>query len=354
MRKVEINEIQKHTGSTLAQEVKFKGFTLVNSGEVLTEDLAKRLQGIGPELSFIYLSDIVVPKERYSIDDATINDLYQKVQAVMRSYSFDGVEDVNQVSEIMESIITSLFKNNLYLDVDISSILLNEPDISGHSLNTAIIAALLAIKSQRFQRWLVEQITLGALLHDIGLVPICEEEGCTPFDLPWEKLIEHPGRGYAMLENNQFIADSVKKIVLMHHFWEKPELSMDAKSGNWQSYPNAYKGRTIPKEAKSLSVSIVQSAVAFEHMTNSYDRISKRKAIQYLLSHANTIYGEGAVLLSNYISPYAIGEEVKLNSGKTAIVVKHTASPLRPIVAYSENSEPFDLQKKPHIKIVDD
>ena len=255
----------------------------------------------------------------------------------------------------MESIISGLISNNCYLDIDIDSLLIQQPDICSHSLNTAILSSLLAIKSYKFQRWLIEQITLGALLHDIGCAEIISKEGVPWEEIPLKRKMEHCVIGYKLLEKTSYIADSVKKIVLMHHVWERPEDSYSTQEGVYRSYPSSLDGRVIPKEAKTLSVSIVQTVDSFERLTNKGGKKKehKKKAIAEIFKDTHKIYGEGAVLLARYISPYAVGDTVKLNNGHEAVVVKHTSSPSNPIVRYLHSDETVNLSKKSVIKILD-
>ena len=355
MKKVKMSDIRSNIGATISREVYFKGFLLVDKGEIISPDLAERLHSLSEEIPFIYIELPLSESKPSSLSSFLVNELYNKVQVVMKNYSFDGLDDVNTVSEIMESIISGLISNNCYLDIDIDSLLIQQPDICSHSLNTAILSSLLAIKSYKFQRWLIEQITLGALLHDIGCAEIISKEGVPWEEIPLKRKMEHCVIGYKLLEKTSYIADSVKKIVLMHHVWERPEDSYSTQEGVYRSYPSSLDGRVIPKEAKTLSVSIVQTVDSFERLTNKGGKKKehKKKAIAEIFKDTHKIYGEGAVLLARYISPYAVGDTVKLNNGHEAVVVKHTSSPSNPIVRYLHSDETVNLSKKSVIKILD-
>lgn len=354
MIKILTAEASKYVGEVVSRRICFRGFPLVEEGTKLTADLSTRIASISPEVPTFFIYDPKRVDKAKPLMAKILDELYSNVRRVMGNYSFDSTEDVDLVSEIMESIISSLLKDNCYLEFDFDTMLANHPDFYSHSLNTAILSSLLAIKSGRFQHWLIEQITLGALLHDIGILKLERVEGCSWRDIPLKRRRDHTVEGYALLEGNNYIADSVKKIVLMHHFWEHPEESFDATTNTYASFPSEYKGRKIPYFSKTLSVSIVQAVSSFELMTGpqALNPISKKKAIQTILSKTKLIYGEGAILLSNYLSPYSIGEKVLLNNGKEATVLRHTSIPGKPIVLYY-NGDEVDLSKKELIHIVD-
>ena len=349
--KIATCDVYEHLGKNLEEDVIFKGFTLVKAGETLTHPLAEKLFHISGEVPYLLLASSN-SKQPIKLSQYTVDDLYDKVKTIMKNYSFDNLEDSEMVTEIIESTINGL-SNDIELDIDIDDFFINEPDLYAHTLNTTILSSLLAIKSSVFQRWMVQQITLGALLHDIGYPNILRREGLSRIsELNLNQIREHPIVGYKILEKNEYIPTGVKKIVLMHHYWEQPEYSMDS-NGVQQSYPFAYDGKILPKESKTLPVSIVQVASTFEHMVNKSNAnyVVKRKAIESILNNAEKIYGEGALLLANYISPYTIGDSVKLNNGKEASILKITSNPSRPIIL-SEGKE-IDLRMKPFIRIVD-
>lgn len=353
MKKILTGEVNNYVGSKLAKDVYLRGFILLEGSTIITKEVADKLSTVEDVVPHIFIESSAV-KISSSTSEFLINQMYDKVKTLMNNYSFDGLEDINAVSEIMESIISDLLNNNSLADLDIDTLLIQQPDLCAHALNTSILATLLAIKSTRFQRWIIEQITLGALLHDIGCAEIIEAEGKPWSEIPEEIKAKHPIVGYDLIKDNPYLTDAVKKIVLMHHVWQEPASSFDSNLGMYLSYPSSYYGLNIPPESKSLSVSIVQTADAFEMLTNRSkpSHISKKKAIEEIVRNSKKIYGEGALLLATYISPYAVGEHVKLNNGKEAVVVKHTPSPNHPIIQYLGQKETIDLRTKPFIKIL--
>lgn len=357
MKKIPTTQINSYLGVRTAKDVFFHGFCLVPKGTVIDTSMVDKLAGIRELVPYLFLdleeeATVVSP-----FAAETISQLKQRVKVVLKNYSFEGMEDIETVSGIMESIVSGLFNNQSLSGLNLDTFFIHQPDLYSHCLNTAIISALLAIKSSRFQRWIIEQITLGALLHDVGAAKIADDLGCEWEDVPFDKRLEHPVVGYELLKDNDFLPDAVKKIVLMHHVWERPEDSFDAGKGVYLSYPQSYKDRILMPATKGLPVSIVQVADIFENLTNlsGESHFSKRKAISTIIENAEKIYGEGALLLGTYISPFGVGDEVHLNNNQTAVVIKQTSSPLRPVIKYTSRSEKvIDLRKAPHLKIMDE
>ena len=337
-------------GAVLTDPVMFRSFELAPAGTKLTWDLINRLHAVRNEVPFIYIDDQdVVKTEPKKLSTFTLNELYSKVRSLMSFYSYDTLEDVDIVAEIIESTIVGL-RNVVNFDLDDYLLKLN--DIYSHTLNTTVISILLAIKSGQFTNWIIQQLALGALLHDIGYNKLLEKYDVKSiYDLTTEQKMEHPVVGYEMVVNDNYISEMAKKIILMHHFWNHPEQSYDLEKGYYLSYPFEYNTKKIPVWSKSLSVSIVHVASDFEHFINDMPpaRMSKKDAIQKIVDQKEVVYGDAALLLANYISPYSVGDKVKLTNGKVGEVKEMTSFANRPII--SVNNKSIDLTKNKFISI---
>ena len=349
---IKLESAYDNLGSVLMEPVIFRSFELVPAGTKLTWDLINRLHEIHSEVPFLYIDDLDVNRKgSKTLSTFTMNELYSKVRDLMSFYSYDTLEDVNIVAEIIESTIVGL-KNAISFDLDEYLLKLN--DIYSHTLNTTVIATLLAIKSGQFNNWIIQQLALGSLLHDIGYIKLLEKYNVQSItDLTPEQQREHPVVGYDLVYDDAYISDMAKKIILMHHFWNHPEESFDPETGTYLSYPFDYNGQHIPVWAKTLSVSIVHVASDFEHFVNdmSLNRISKKEAIHKILNNREIVYGDAALLLANYISPYSVGDKVKLSNGKVGEVKAMTPFANKPIVTV--NNKEVDLVNHRLLSIVE-
>lgn len=346
---------EKYEGEKIARDVFFRGFCLLPAGTTLDATVVSKLYQVEEVVPFIFVDVEEEANVTSPFTQEIVEQLRQRVELVMKNYSFEGIEDVEVVSSIMESIVTSLLNNETFAGFNFDTFFAHQPDLCAHSFNTAVIATLLAIKSARFQRWIIEQITLGALLHDIGLAKILNDTGKKEEELTREEFHRHPITGFEILKDSDYLPAAVKKIVLMHHVWEEPGNSY-SKDVGYLSFPQKYGDKVLAPSSKGLPVSIVQVADAFEDLTNLSGevRMSKAAAIKHIMGDAVKIYGEGAVLLGTYISPYGVGDEVLLNNGRQALVIQQTTAPNRPIIKYLDNKgKVVDLRKAPHLRVVD-
>ena len=350
---IKMESAYDNIGGVLIQPVMFKSFELVPAGTTLDWSLVNRLHGLRYEIPFLYIDDtnVSVPKKEIPrLSSFTINELYSKVRTLMSFYSYDTLEDVDIVMQIIESTIVGL---NSIVDFDLDEYLLKLDDIFSHTLNTTVISTLLAIKSDQFSNTIIQQIALGSLLHDIGYIRLCDKYGVDSIsELTAEQIREHAVIGYEMVKDDPYVSDMAKKIILMHHYWNDPSKSWDAEKGCYLSYPAEYGSRKIPVWSKSLSVSIVHVSSDFEHFINPVvpDHISKKDAIKYIVDNREFIYGDAALLLSQYISPYSVGDDVKLSNGKIAKVAGMTQFPARPRI--NLGGKQIDLSKNTKISIV--
>lgn len=350
---IKLESAYDYLGSVLTAPVIFRSFELIPAGTKLTWDLISRLLDVKSEVPFLYIDDLNTPKKEPAVlSTYTMNELYSKVRQLMLYYSYDTLEDVDIVAEIIESTIVGL---RSALNFDLDEYLLKLNDLYSHTLNTTVIATLLSIKSGQFSNWIIQQLALGSLLHDIGYIKLLEKYGVkTIEELTPEQQREHPVVGYEQVLNDAYISDMAKKIILMHHFWVDPEASYDEETGTYASYPFDVDGKQIPVWSKSLSVSIVHVASDFEHFINEgYGmNMTKKEAIDRILENRDIVYGDAALLLANYISPYSIGDQVKLSNGKIGEVTGMTPLASRPIVKINDKKT-VDLAKNKMLSIVD-
>jgi len=90
-----------------------------------------------------------------------------------------------------------------------------------HSMATAIISLMIAEEMSITLKSALEKITLGALLHDVGLKEIPQSILAKPRRLWTEEEVlyyeSHPRRGVEMLKGLPQISDDVFSIIIEHH-----------------------------------------------------------------------------------------------------------------------------------------
>lgn len=127
-----------------------------------------------------------------------------------------------------------------------------DPYTYGHMSRTAYIAERIA-KTLQLKTHVIETITLGATLHDIGKISIPIEILTKPGSLAsyeWEFIKKHPEIGHSILSDVKF-NKAVKDIVLLHH---------ERQDGS--GYPFGYQGDEIPLESAIVGIADCLDAIA--------------------------------------------------------------------------------------------
>jgi len=179
-----------------------------------------------------------------------------------------------------------------------------------HSINVAVYSTLLAIKLGLCRESL-ENIIIGALLHDIGKVELFNKY---PYLLKrdlvvnkevLEKIQEHVILGYYTLEKST-LPTSVKKIVLLHHVWENSDLSFDESNNINKSYPIEFLKRKITSKDKDICVGIVQVANIFESRINKikWEKYEIQKILDFIRESTGIQFNKSGSVLSNFLTFY--------------------------------------------------
>jgi HD-GYP domain-containing protein (c-di-GMP phosphodiesterase class II) len=160
---------------------------------------------------------------------------------------------------------------------------------------------------------------LGCLLHDIGLRYITTNyidwDGEDPLeDFEFKK---HTLLGYSALDEERWIPDISRKMVLFHH--ERLDGS----------------GFPMRRKNKEIEIRIIQVCDAFDSAISGIEcqRISIQKALANIKSEAGEKFDPEVVnALLSIIAYYPVGTTVKLDNQMEAVVVSQTGDPKNPVI----------------------
>jgi response regulator RpfG family c-di-GMP phosphodiesterase len=130
------------------------------------------------------------------------------------------------------------------LDILISTLGFHDTETKGHSRRVAAYTRLISQK-MGVESPELEQIELGALLHDVGKVGVPDaiiRKSGSLTDEEWVKIREHPIMGYELLWRHEFLRGAAP-VVKYHH---------ERYDGN--GYPEGISGDNIPLGARIFSV----------------------------------------------------------------------------------------------------
>jgi HD-GYP domain-containing protein (c-di-GMP phosphodiesterase class II) len=363
MKKIFNQQFREHTGAELSRDVCVGASMIYPSGTKLTEEVARNLEENYKETIptiFIRYDETADEVFKEMVCDTMLSEVRDKVDELFKTYSGGALPDSQSIKNTTNAIVEHLLVYNGPVALNLDAVMNYGRELKDHSLNTCIIATVLAIKSNKFNKETLENLAAGALLHDIGKAWLYQAYPEVSNSLRVYGPVEfgimktHPVIGFNMLAPDEEIPTAVKKAVLMHHIWERPEESFDPIIQAKRSYPEKYEDRELKPYNKGLFVSLIQTADSFESMTNRAwgDSLSKPSAIKLIMEHKEKEYGEGADVLSMFLSPYGVGETVVLTDMRFAVVVRQTEVPSKPVVRLATDGKILNLLQSKGIEIL--
>ena len=298
-----------------------EGKILLNSGVSLKQRFIERLEELGIPSIYIQdeLGDYEIPEV---ISEATRNLAIQTLRNSVNQVRLGKNLNVDSVEQIASKIIDEVLANQDVL-ISLTDIRSFDNYTFGHCVNVAILSLVCGI-SMRLSQDELRQLTLGALLHDIGKVRIPEEILNKPGRLSaeeYKKVIQHASFGYEIVKRNQRIPHRSALIVYQHH-----------ERINGSGYPQKLKGDEIDLLARITAISDVYDAITADRVYQN--GIPPSEAIRVLKGLGSFHFDLDS--LSHFvknIALYPVGSTVNLSDGSSGVVVDvNKRYPARPIV----------------------
>ena len=218
-------------------------------------------------------------------------EIKDKYKNMMDSFTEEGAKDTSVCFDIRDSIIEEIipevsrifYKSQLKVYGDYNY---------AHGINVAMLSALLAHK-MKFSEQAVKDITLAAMLHDIGKTEIPDsvlnKSTLTNSEL---RLIElHTKLGYKIIKNDLGLSENIAKVALQHH--EKPDGS---------GYPYGISGKLISTEAYIISV-----CNEYDKLTSGRGEIrvkNSKEAVKHLLEAGSKNFQTDVLYTFTYMTNY--------------------------------------------------
>ena len=311
-------------GMVTAQSIyNSRGASFLSKGISLNSQYIQRLEQIGiedvnvtsldPALKLAPPEDVVQEKTRISAIHK-IFDVFQMVESE-GTFSLDALQDIS------ETILLDLIAQRRNL-VQLTDIRLHDTYTFAHSVNVAILSAMLGLLCHYSKRNLLE-LTLGGLLHDIGkiVVPadILNKPGrLTEHEMNFVRL--HPEAGRQRLKKLNPAATMLSTIALQHH---------EHIDGN--GYPNHLKDKQIHRFSRIVAIADVYDAltstrpyknaytpsVAYRIMMTCSEGQFDKKLLQLFFDNV-AVYPVGTILKTRL--GYAIVKEIAFGQTLTPII----------------------------------
>lgn len=338
---------RSEAGITLGKSIYYEnGKMLLAKGTLLSDSLIKRLKNF--QVFTIYIEDeesegidVVesIPEElRVESIEAITKGLTSIANLSSHTKNIQGMmqsdKAIHEMQRIFQNISSCLTENRTALNL-LATTKIIDNHLYTHSLNVAIYACQLAIENG-LPKSQIEEIGLGALLHDLGKMFIPPEvlnKKERLSDEEFELIKMHSELGFELLRKIHSLPLVISHCALQHH--ER----LDGKG-----YPRGIKEEEIHPYAKILSVADVFDAVTSQRVYRS--AMLPHKGLEVLYSGSGTQFDQNQInLFRGCIAIYPPGLTVKLNDGRTGIVTKYNFTSVgRPIIRIIKDEENLPVQ----------
>jgi len=303
---------------------------LLSRGQIITSEFVEKLKedGYSSVLAEILEEDEgLVAKEDISpeIKKKTLENMQEILEDLSRGETPSIVPLEQNVSQMAKEV-----KAHEELVIPLIQLKKHDDLTFTHSLNVAVIslfiAKFLGLKDEE-----LIHLGLGALLHDLGKLLIPPEILNKPSKLSekdYEIIQKHTIFAKNILDEKTRLPERVKEIPLQHH--ERIDGS-------------GYILR-LTKEETSVLSRITAVADVYEALTS--DRPYRKalpipEVIEYLMGSAgHKLDDEVVTTFIRHLSPYQVGDLIKLSTGEEAMVSKiNPVLPFRPVIRIKKQDE---------------
>jgi len=338
LKKVAIHKVQPEM--VLAREVYSEnGSMLLQRGSALTVRWIDKLSEYGIKEVFVesngdetagkstgLLGDCSkssrIPQEAVSdiIPYRLREDAESVVQVVMEEAKSGKITDSAEVRRVVEDIVNHLIKES-YIACKLADIRVLDDYTFTHSVNVCVLSVSIGV-NMGYTKSGLEELGVGALLHDVGKTRVPQELVTKHGPLTPEEFAEvkrHTILGYEILNENPEIIRDAAMVCLQHH-----------ECYNGTGYPFGIKDTEIHEHSR-----IVAIADVFDALTA--DRVYKNAAPAY--EAVEVIIGLTGckfdpMIVKSFIENceiYPVGSTVILSSGETGVITSvNRQLPTRP------------------------
>lgn len=189
-----------------------KDQVLIQSDTVLRGEYIDKLRKYN--IPSVYIKDDV----KFDVE-ATLQNSKKVVESILERHIYKHNDELKRIGEQANKIIDSVLSEPEVLEsvTDIRNI---STDMYSHCINVCVLSTILALRLKMNERQ-VRNVSMGAILHDIGLkyiqVPYIDisVSQMRASDVPEYK--KHTIYGYSSIQEEEWISDVSKEIILLHH-----------------------------------------------------------------------------------------------------------------------------------------
>lgn len=280
-----------------------------------------------------YIENHIYKVEETAINSRTI------IKNVLEKHIYRHNSDLKIIGEQAEKIIESVIEEPEVI-TNITEMRNISTDMYTHCINVCALSTIMALRLKMSEKQ-VRNISIGAILHDIGLryikVPYMNTNETYMNVKDALEYKKHTIFGYSSLQDEGWIPDIAKEIILLHH--ER----IDGKG-----YPFQHKGDKIKTEVKLVSL-----CDDFESLISGVGspKLKIYEAIEYIKANQGIKYDATITdKLLESVAVYPVGINVITSDGEMGVVVrqnhKFTDRPVIRMLKHADGSQYKDDVEK--------
>ncbi|KTF14659.1 MAG: HD-GYP domain-containing protein [Pseudoalteromonas sp.] len=236
--------------------------------------------------------------------------------------------NVKVLDEIASEIVSSVFRN-----ANAMSILTRIKDKHSynwrHMINCAIFTAVFA-KYLGYKEPLVQELAMGALLHDLGQAKLPQGIFSKPSKVTNNELVaikKHVAQGLGLVKGEKGITPLMLDMIVNHH--ERLDGS---------GYPRAIQGDKISRPARIMAIVDVYDAMTADRPHQDGDE--PINALRYLLANKQMFDAELVQHFIKCLGVHPVGTIVKLTNDRLALVLEgNKLNPIKPKIKLFYNAK---------------
>ncbi|HPT68623.1 MAG TPA: HD-GYP domain-containing protein [Syntrophomonas sp.] len=292
---------------------------LLTAGQVLTERYVYRIKEI--QIPFIYVdAQLGIEDPEPLISPANFTSAINSVKQCYEQYSKTLKIDVKDMKSHVDNIIDDLTSNSS-LTIGMAELKDYDDYTYQHSVNVCALAIILGI-SNGYNRFQLQNLGIGALLHDIGKIKIPLEIINKPGALTYEEYIEvkkHPWEGFMIAKTVAYLPKSSIQCILQHH-----------ERFDGRGYPRGLSQGNIHEYASIVAVADVFDALVSDRPYRP--GFSNHEAIELMEREKDSrLSGPLVDKLLSQINIYPPGTMVGLSNGDLGVVThENSKDPKKP------------------------
>ncbi|WP_203362189.1 HD-GYP domain-containing protein [Bacillus sp. REN10] len=354
MRLVAVSTLKEHV--KLAKPVYNEaGQILIGHGVPLTKQMIFRLQQLG--ITFVYMED---KKTEDIVFNPAVTDRTRQEALSLMKQSFEGVVNTRnfnnkfsfdkmerQFKAVIREMLDQIKEHKEAVSL-LSNVCAHDNYILAHSLNVMIYTLALSLKLQLKSQQL-EEIGLGAMLHDVGKILIPQSILMKPSRLTneeYEEIKKHAEYGFNILRKEHTIPLPAAHCAYQHH-----------ERINGTGYPRGLVGDQIHLYGKILGITDVYDAVTSNRIYRQ--AMLPSEGLEILYAGAGTQFdAEMVKAFRKSIVVYPNGLTVHLNDNRKGVVLRQTPHISdRPVLLILEEEdreldEPYELDLSKELTVI--